>query len=92
MTLDEMERLARAHIAAVEDFIETSALRRKLESNLDTKLARAVRAMLPVIRAVEEWHIHGPGQSHCDEEGCRCTEQLLREAIDTMRAAIGEKP
>lgn len=49
-------------------------------------LAKAVLAMLPVIRAVEEWRIHGEGQSHCDEEGCRCTEQLLREAIDQLHS------
>jgi hypothetical protein len=33
----------------------------------------------PVIELAQEWRTHGPGQSHCDEENCRCISQRLRE-------------
>lgn len=78
MGLDELEKLARHG----ESFAPSS-------DAITYKLARAVLDMMPVIRLVDEWRDRGRGQMHCDEEGCQCNEQRLREAIDQLRARIG---
>jgi hypothetical protein len=37
-----------------------------------------------LVFAARDWRLHGEGQSHCEEEGCRCCNQVLREAIDAL--------
>lgn len=81
LTLDEIEQMV------VKTY--TNRARRIVgnESAADI-FGFALLTIFPLVRAVEEWRTHGPGQSHCDEEGCRCTEQRLREAVDSMRASL----
>ncbi len=90
MNLDEIEKLARK-IGLVHEAEKARAYMHDypLRETDASILARALLAVLPVVRMVNEWRDSGDGQGHCEEEGCRCSTQRLREALDTMRQRLG---
>jgi hypothetical protein len=80
VTLDSLERLS-VDMLAVAD-----------QHGQDNRLARAVLAMLPVVRAAEELRVvHDADELVANREiqlRCDCA---LCTAISAMRTAIGEK-
>lgn len=90
MTPDDIEKLAREALAN-DDGYEAANYHDNALVLMHRKptrdLARALLAVLPVVRAAVEWRERGPGQSHCDEEDCPCTSATcrLKNAVDQMR-------
>jgi U3 small nucleolar ribonucleoprotein component len=86
---DAVRMMTEAALKAVEDMPMEGDVE-NLVMNLDQFRKQRDEArtdaekMRDLLAAAVEWRMHGEGQSHCEEEGCRCTEQLLREAIDAL--------
>lgn len=102
MTIDEIEKKCAFLIESESRDLRDIAECRRMEA-LNTltgaariatenaaTLARFILAVLPTIRATEYWNEYGEGQSHCEEEGCTCANQKLRDAISKMREEMGK--
>lgn len=71
MSLDDVEKLARDYVWASKETGNTGSIA--------DDLARALLAVLPVVRAAEAWR-----DDVCGPRAC-----ILLDAIDEMRRAIG---
>jgi hypothetical protein len=94
VTLDETETIAYRHIGSLIAIYGALPPPQGSGDLLAYRLARAVLAMLPVVRAALAWsgaeHTSYPASEDYARTIAR-TEIGLLAAIDTMRAAIGER-
>lgn len=90
MTLDEIERLARevdAKRIEAEEFCRKTGNHKHVFA--EEPLARAVLAMLPVVRSAEAWRDEIARKPRPTDAEVRLA-NAVDKAIDTMRAALAE--
>lgn len=85
--LEQMERLARDVLEADVDTAHDGWCR-----DVRVHLARAVLAMMPVVKAAEAWQRTRTGQHTNGPQhmlAMRDTEKALKDAVDQMRRELG---